>query len=109
MTISYHNILPTPTTHLAIVKLVLRSLPESARLIAGDDNCPEDEKRSIRALLMSLKKEAEALKRHCTLLKSSSSTNKDDIALQPELLTEMAALQYDTDGIASTIKRGWVK
>lgn len=106
MTISYHNILPTPTTHLAIVKLVLRSLPESARLIVEDDDCPEDEKRNIRALVISLKKEAEALKRHCTLLQSS--TNKDDIALQPELLTEMAALQYDTDGIASTIKRGWV-
>lgn len=51
---------------------------------------------------MSLRKEAEELKR------SSSLSNKDDIALQPELLTEMAALQYDTDGIASTIKRGWV-
>ena len=98
-----------PTTHLAIVKLVLRSLPESARLIAEDDDCPEDEKRNIRALVMSLKKEAEALKRHCTLLQSSSlSSKEDDIALQPELLTEMAALQSDTDGIASTIKRGWV-
>ena len=95
-----------PTTPLAIVKLVLRSLPESARLIVVDDDCPENEKRNIKALVMALKKEAESLKRHCALLQSSS--NKDDIALQPELLTEMAVLQYDTDGIASTIKRGWV-
>ena len=86
---------------LATVKLVLRSLPESAKLIVEDqDDNPNnnDEKRNIEALLLSMKKEAEALKRHRAL-------PAQDIC--PELLAEMATLQSNTDGVASTIKRGW--
>ena len=96
--------LPHPT--IAVVKLVLRSLPESAKLIEEGDE--EEEKQSVKALLMSLKKEAETLKRHRAL--SSSSTNKTGGAVlqQQDLLTEMITLQCDTDGIASTIKRGWM-
>ena len=52
---------------------------------------------------MSLKKEAETLKRHRALLSSSSNNQQGE-----DLLTEMATLQCDTDGIASTIKRGWM-
>ena len=94
------------TTFTAIVKLVLRSLPKSAKLIVDEEG--EEEKQSVKALLMSLKKEAETLKRHRALL--SASTNKEGGATQQQedLLIEMATLQYDTDGIASTIKRGWM-
>jgi len=54
---------------------------------------------------MSLKKEAETLKRHRATI--SSSTNKT-VQQQEDLLTEMTTLQCNTDGIASTIKRGWM-
>jgi len=58
---------------------------------------------------MSLKMEAETLKRHRAIL-SASSSNKEGGATQQQdnLLTEMTTLQCDTDGIASTIKRGWM-
>jgi len=55
---------------------------------------------------MSLKREAETLKRHRALL-SASSSNKT-VQQQDDLLTEMTTLQCNTDGIASTIKRGWM-
>ena len=87
---------------IATVKLVLRSLPESAKLIVEDqDGDPNnnDEKRNIEALLLSIKKEADALKRHRALPAQD---------VRPELLAEMATLQSNTDGVASTIKRGWV-
>ena len=67
----------------------------------------EEEKQSVKALLMSLKKEAETLKRHRAIL-SASSSNKEGGVVQEDLLTEMITLQYNTDGIASTIKRGWM-
>mmetsp|Transcript_22821 Transcript_22821/g.43018 ORF Transcript_22821/g.43018 Transcript_22821/m.43018 type:complete len:94 (-) Transcript_22821:4566-4847(-) len=79
----------------ATVKLVLRSLPESVKLIIEDP----DEKQNVRALLMSLKNEANALKRHISL------PSKE---ICPQLLAEIAALQIHTDGVASTIKEGWV-
>jgi len=84
-----------PEERAATVKLVLRSLPESAKLIIEDPN----EKQNVKALLMSLKREADALKRHRAL------PSRD---IRPEMIAEMAALQKDTDGVASTIKRGWV-
>ncbi|KAL7529131.1 hypothetical protein ACHAXR_005615 [Thalassiosira sp. AJA248-18] len=81
-----------PEERAATVKLVLRSLPQSAKLITEDP----DEKHNVKALLLSLKNEADALKRHRALL---------SVEIRPELLTEMAALQMQTDGVASTIKR----
>ena len=48
---------------------------------------------------MSLKNEADALRRHRSLPLNE---------IRPELLAEIAALQIQTDGVASTIKRGWV-
>lgn len=98
----------TPNNISAVVKLVLRSLPESAKLIVDEEGEGEEEKQSVKALLMSLKKEAETLKRHRALL--SSSTNKEGGAVlqQEDLLTGMSTLQCNTDGIASTIKRGWM-
>ena len=86
---------------IATVKLVLHSLPESAKLIVEDQDVDpnnNDEKRNIEALLLSIKKEAEALKRHRALPAQD---------IRPELLAEMATLQSNTDGVASTIKRGW--
>ena len=96
-----------PINHIsAAVKLILRSLPESAKLIIDEEGGEEEEKQSVKALLMSLKREAETLKRHRALL--SSSTNKTGGVVQDDLLTEMMTLQCNTDGIASTIKRGWM-
>ena len=86
-------------SYKATVKLVLRSLPESAKLIVEDDDPTNNEKRNITALLLSMKKEADALKRHRALPAQD---------IRPELLAEMATLQSNTDGVASTIKRGWV-
>jgi hypothetical protein len=78
------------------VKHVLSNLPESAKLIVEDSN----EKENVRALLVSLKKEADALRRH----RASSSSG----GITPDAIAEIAALQGDTDGIASTFERGWV-
>ena len=78
----------------AILKFVLTSLPESAKLIIDDP----DEKQHVSALLQALKKEADTLKRHCAL---------PSHAITPALLEEIVCLQCDTDGIASTLKRGW--
>jgi hypothetical protein len=75
------------------VKLVLSRLPESAKLI--DEYT--DDKENARALLASLKNEVDALNRH----RASGEITPDSIA-------EIAALQSDTDGIASTFKRGWI-
>jgi hypothetical protein len=77
------------------VKHVLSSLPETAKLINED----ADEKENVRALLVSLKKEADALRRH-----RAASTGE----ITPDSIAEIAALQSDTDGIASTFKRGWI-
>ncbi len=77
------------------MKHVLSSLPESAKLI----NENADEKENVRALLISLRKEADALKRH----RAASSGG-----ITPDSIAEIAALQSDTDGIASTFKRGWI-
>ena len=100
--------LQSPNNISAAVKLVLRSLPESAKLIVDKEGGgEEEEKQSVKALLMSLKKEAETLKRHRALLSASSSSNKT-VQQQEDLLTEMTTLQCNTDGIASTIKRGWM-
>ena len=84
-----------PEERLALVRLVLRSLPETSKLVDEDP----DEMRNVKALLLSLQKEAEALRRHRALPAEE---------IRPELLAEMAALQCETDGVASTIKRGWV-
>ena len=91
---------------IAAVKLVLRNLPESAKLIVDGEGGGEGEKQSVKALLMSLKSEAETLKRHRATI--SSSTSNKTVQQQEDLLTEMMTLQCDTDGIASTIKRGWM-
>lgn len=72
---------------------VLSRLPESAKLI--EENT--DEKQNARALLASMKKEVDALNRH----RASGEITPDSIA-------EIAILQSDTDGIASTFKRGWI-
>ena len=77
------------------VKHVLNSLPESAKLI----NENSEKKENVRALLASLKKEADALNRH----RASPSGE-----ITPDLIAEIAALQSDTDGIASTFKQGWI-
>lgn len=80
--------------NLAMVQFVLSCLPESAKVILEDP----DEKQHVRVLLLSMKKEVDALKRHRAL--------PSDI-ITPGLLAEMAMLQSDTDGVASTLKRGW--
>ncbi len=77
------------------MKHVLSSLPESAKLI----NVNADENENVKALLVSLKKEADVLRRH-----RAASTGE----IMPDLIAEIAALQRDTDGIASTFKRGWI-
>ena len=74
-------------------------------LVDKEGGGEDKEKQSVKALLMSLKKEAETLKRHRALL---SSSTKEGGVQQDDLLTEMATLQCDTDGVASTIKRGWM-
>ena len=71
------------------VKHVVSSLPESAKLIIDD----MDNEENVKALLMSLKKEADALR-------------KGEIT--PDLVAEIAILQSDTDGITSTFKQGWI-
>ena len=70
-------------------------MPESAKLI----NEHVDEKENVRALMVFLKKEADALRRH-----RAASTGE----ITPDSITEIAALQSDTDGIASTFKRGCI-
>ncbi|KAL9188180.1 hypothetical protein ACHAXT_006558 [Thalassiosira profunda] len=84
-----------PEERAATVKLVLKSLPQSAKLVLEED---PDERQRVKALLMSLKNEAEALKRHRALRTE----------IRPESLAEIGTLQMHTDGVASTIKRGWV-
>ncbi|KAL3780326.1 hypothetical protein ACHAW5_002891 [Stephanodiscus triporus] len=84
-----------PEERAVTVKHILRSLPESAKLVIEN----AEEMKNVRALLVSLKKEADTLKRHCAALSEE---------ITPNLIAEIAALQSDTDGIASTFKRGWV-
>lgn len=77
-----------------MVKFVLSSLPESAKLIVDDPY----EKQHVRALLQSMKKEVDTIKRHCSLSAD---------AITSASLDELASLQCETDGVASTLKRGW--
>lgn len=81
--------------HSAMLKFVLSCLPASAKLIVEDP----DEKQHVRALLRSMKNEVDAIKRH-------SKLSPD--AITPALVKEIASLQCDTDGVASTLKRGWL-
>jgi hypothetical protein len=78
------------------VRHVVSSLPESAKLIIDD----MDNKENVKALLMSLKKEADALR------KQQRASNYGEIT--PDSVAEIAILQSDTDGIASTFKQGWI-
>lgn len=82
-------------TDSAMVKFLLNSLPDSAKLTTED----LDEKQHVKALLQSMKNEVDTIKRH----RSLSSD-----AMTPAVLNEMASFQIDTDGVASTIKRGWL-
>lgn len=75
------------------LKLLLSNLPESSKIIEDDP----DEKLKVRALLESLSREANALKRHCDSLPNVDS----------KCISEMARLQYHTDGIASSLRKGW--
>lgn len=79
----------------AITNLVLQNLPENAKLFEQDPN----EAKNVKALLVSLKKEAETFRQHRTIPKGT---------VTGEMRKEMSSLQASTDGIASTIKRGWV-
>eukprot|EP00986_Skeletonema_menzelii_P020257 scaffold30651_cov154-Skeletonema_menzelii.AAC.10 len=85
----------TPAERASITNLVLQNLPENAKLIEQDPN----EAKNVKALLVSLKNEAEAFQKHRTMSKGKVSS---------EMRKEMSSLQASTDGIASTIKRGWV-
>jgi hypothetical protein len=78
------------------VRHVVSSLPESAKLIIDD----MDNKENVKALLMSLKKEGDALR------KQQRASNYGEIT--PDSVAEIAILQSDTDGIASTFKQGWI-
>lgn len=84
-----------PSERAATTKFVIRNLPESAKLIEQNPN----ETKNVKALLASLKNEAEAFQRHRTMSKGNVTAAMHE---------EMASLQASTDGIASTIKRGWV-
>jgi hypothetical protein len=79
------------------VKHVVSSLPESAKLIIDD----MDNEENVKALLMSLKKEADALRKQ-----HQRASNYGEIT--PDSVAEIAILQSDTDGIASTFKQGWI-
>ena len=84
-----------PAERVAITNLVLQNLPENAKLIEQDPN----EAKNVKALLESLKNEAETFQRHRKMSKGKTTS---------EMRKEMSSLQASTDGIASTIKRGWV-
>ena len=84
-----------PAERAAITNLVLQNLPENAKLIEQDPN----EAKNVKALLESLKSEAEAFQRHRKMSKGKATS---------EMRKEMSSLQASTDGIASTIKRGWI-
>ena len=81
----------------ATINFVLRNLPENAKLI---EQYP-DEAKNLKTLLVSLKNEAEAFQRHRTISKAKGTVTA-------EMHEEMTTLQESTDGVASTIKRGWV-
>ncbi len=84
-----------PAELAATTNLVLQNLPENAKLVEQDPN----ETKNVKALLVSLKNEAETFQKH-RMSKGRSVT--------AEMHKEMCSLQATTDGIASTIKRGWV-
>jgi hypothetical protein len=86
-----------PTELQATTNFVLRNLPENTKLI---EHYP-DEAKNLKTLLVSLKNEAEAFQRHRTMSKTKG-------AVTAEMHDEMTTLQESTDGVASTIKRGWV-
>jgi hypothetical protein len=78
-----------------MVKDVLSNLPELAKLIIKDSN----EKENVRALLASLKKEANALRKHWALPSGR---------FRPNAIAEIAALLGDNGRIASRFEQGWV-
>ena len=82
-----------PVERAATTNLVLQNLPENAKLVEHDPN----ERKNVKALLVSLKNEADTFQKHRMLKRIVSAETK-----------EMSMLQASTDGIASTIKRGWV-
>jgi len=84
-----------PAEQTAITNLVLQNLPENSTLFELDPN----EAKNVKALLVSLKKEAETFQKHRTMSKGTVTA---------EMRKEMSSLQASSDGIASTIKRGWV-
>lgn len=86
-----------PTERQATINFVLQNLPENTKLI---EQYP-DEAKNLKTLLVSLKNEAEAFQRHRTMSKAKG-------AVTAEMHDEMTTLQESTDGVASTIKRGWV-
>lgn len=84
-----------PAEQTAITNLVLQNLPENTKLFEQDPN----EAKNVKVLLVSLKKEAETFQKHRTMPKGTVTS---------EMRKEMSSLQASSDGIASTIKRGWV-
>lgn len=58
-----------------------------------------DENQHVIALLQSMKKEVDELKRQSALSSEAITT---------AAIEATAALQCDTDGVASTLKRGWL-
>eukprot|EP00984_Skeletonema_dohrnii_P007081 scaffold2543_cov94-Skeletonema_dohrnii-CCMP3373.AAC.4 len=85
-----------PAELAAITNLVLQNLPNNAKIFEQDP----DEAKNVKALLVSLKNEAEAFQKHKTIMAKGTVT--------AEMRKEMSSLQTSTDGVASTIKRGWV-
>jgi len=85
-----------PAELAAITNLVLQNLPNNAKIFEQDP----DEAKNVNALLVSLKNEAEAFQKHRTIMSKGTVT--------AEMRKEMSSLQASTDGVASTIKRGWV-
>lgn len=84
-----------PAEQTAITTLVLQNLPENTKLFEQHPN----EVKNVKALLVSLQKEAETFQKHRAMSKG---------AVTGEMRKEMSSLQASSDGIASTIKGGWV-
>ncbi|KAK1743792.1 hypothetical protein QTG54_005389 [Skeletonema marinoi] len=85
-----------PAELAAITNLVLQNLPNNAKIFEQDP----DEAKNVKTLLASLKNEAAAFQKHRTIMSKGTVT--------AEMRKEMSSLQASTDGVASTIKRGWV-
>ena len=83
----------SPTEQSTITNLVLQNLPDNAKVFEQDP----DEAKKAKALLASLKDEAGIFQKH--------RLSKGNVTA--EMRKEMSMIQAYTDGIASTIKRGW--